>query len=223
MGLVASTPFPSSSHLPPSFVRFQPLAEGAAFYGCDIEGDMHLFDISMNHDNDSMQHHPLYSVPVGRLSPTVTALTCSPSGDIIAVCGSNHDDDCSLILYHQHRSSQSHYPTMPRVHAIMNMQPPPQPLDYPPMNPLPPLTLSPLELSPASKYLFRPTHAVVTVMKERVDDDTPLSSWLPPSPSILHMDLKHQMTLIVAPRPTKVLAPPFEKTIQQKTEAIVRI
>ncbi|OQS00044.1 PAB-dependent poly(A)-specific ribonuclease subunit 2, partial [Thraustotheca clavata] len=185
MGLITSIPFPSSAHLPPSFVRFQALAEGSHFYAADKGGEFYLFDVT--------EPRQCHYIPVGPLAKNMSAMEIAPSGELL-VCGSQ---DGSVVVFD---STQS---TSPR--ALLDD--PIVPLAFPASYRAPPLALSPLEPAPASRYLFRRT------VNDYGEEITPLSAWLPPQ---MDTALKHQMTLVVAPKPTKVLLPEFAQKIQQK-------
>ncbi|ETW03111.1 hypothetical protein, variant 1 [Aphanomyces invadans] len=182
MSLVSSIPFPSSTGLPPIFVKFH-MSENA-FYAADAGGDLVLFDMV-----DPMQ----YSL-VGHLHPSVTAFDASLSGELIAT-GSR---DGTVVMY------DSGLSTSPR--ALLDE--PEDPLEFPRPASRPPLTLSPLEPAPASRYVFRPS------VDEFGQEITPLSAWLPSTN--VDNTFKLNMTLVVAPKPTKVLHPEFEKKVQQK-------
>ncbi|RHY34661.1 hypothetical protein DYB32_000760 [Aphanomyces invadans] len=188
MSLVSSIPFPSSTGLPPIFVKFH-MSENA-FYAADAGGDLVLFDMV-----DPMQ----YSL-VGHLHPSVTAFDASLSGELIAT-GSR---DGTVVMY------DSGLSTSPR--ALLDE--PEDPLEFPRPASRPPLTLSPLEPAPASRYVFRPS------VDEFGQEITPLSAWLPSTN--VDNTFKLNMTLVVAPKPTKVLHPEFEKKVQQK-HTIVRV
>ncbi|RQM24821.1 hypothetical protein B5M09_001115 [Aphanomyces astaci] len=178
MSLVSSIPFPSSSGLPPSFVKFH--ATQHAYYAADADGDLLVFGMA---DPPPLQ----YSV-AGHLRPSVTALDVSSSGELFA----SGTGDGSVVVYESGLTAAP-----PR--ALVDE--PDAPLDFPGPAARPPLTLSPLETAPASRYVFRPS------LNEFGHEITPLSAWLP----ALDTAYKLNVTLVVAPKPTKVLHPEFEK------------
>ncbi|CAK4695993.1 unnamed protein product [Aphanomyces euteiches] len=183
LSLVSSIPFPSSLGLPPSFVKFHSIHH--AFYATDSEGELYSFDMA-----DPMQYSQ-----VCQLTSSVAAWDVSLTGEIMAAGSAT---DGSVALFDSGTSAAPH--------ALL--EPSELPLDFPPTRPpRPPLTLSPLEPAPASRYVFRPS---VNAYGEEI---TPLSAWLP---SIPDKTFKQAMTLVVAPKPTKVLHPDFDKKIQQK-------
>ncbi|KDO35609.1 hypothetical protein SPRG_00453 [Saprolegnia parasitica CBS 223.65] len=183
MGLVQSMPFPGAAS--PSYVHFQPHAQGSHYYAGSRDGDLYLFDIT---EPASYQYTPL-----GPLGTNASAMAFASSGELLALGA----PDGGVVLFD---SSQASNPK-----ALLDD--PLLPLAFPASFQAPPLALSPLEPAPASRYLFRPT------INDYGEAIPPLSSWLPP-----HMDstLKHEVTLVVAPKPTKVLDPTFAARIQQK-------
>ncbi|KAF0696751.1 Aste57867_12510 [Aphanomyces stellatus] len=182
MGLVSSIPFPSACNLPPSFVKFH--AVHHSFFACDAEGELLCFDMA-----DPMQYTHVCQLP-----SSTTAWDVSLSGELM-VAGSADGD---VAVYD---AGVAGVPP----HALLD--PPETHLEFPTATPRPPLTLSPLEPAPASRYLFRPS------TNEYGEEVLPLSSWLPP---IHDKSFKHALTLVVAPKPTRVLDPDFEKKIQTK-------
>ncbi|OQR98814.1 hypothetical protein ACHHYP_07866 [Achlya hypogyna] len=131
--------------------------------------------------------------PVGPLARNVAALAVAPSGELL-VTGCN---DGTVVLFD---SSQAANPR-----ALLDD--PLEALAFPTAYQAPPLALSPLEPAPASRYLFRPT---INAYGAPIP---PLSSWLPPN---MDSTLKHEVTLVVAPKPIKVLDPTFAGRVQQK-------